>query len=921
MIIGNFYRSPSHSPNLFIDHLNKTTEYLLKRHSNKDIVIVGDTNIDFLKHTTYAPAQHLLNILSQNGLVPTISRPTRITDRSISLIDHIYTNAILNIRTSGVLTNPFADHLATYLKLGYIAHKNNTTQEHYNHVDYSDANIKKFNSLLENSDWSSIDSANDPDTKFDNFHSVFSNCYTECFPVTLKKCNNRKAEGKPWIQPWLQEACNRKNKLYSLYMKNPTLENKLAYKKWVEKQVYKNKKRYYSDQITKHSNESRKQWKIINDIISNRKPRIKITKIKIGNNTVTNNSEISETFNDYFCSIARKLKDGIPKTSSSTNTCTPKYHQNTMYLEPCTISEIAGIIHKLKNSSTSDYNVTVIKQVNHTISKILCNVINSSLSLGSFPYSLKIAKVVPIHKSGSRTDVSNYRPISLLSLFSKVYEKVMYSRLTSFFSKENIIYPRQYGFRAQHSCEHALLDAQNTILNALNNKQIALLLLIDFSKAFDMVDHVILLDKLQRYGVRGIAHKWLESYLSNRKQFVTINNSNSPIQKLDYGVPQGSILGPLLFIIYINDIHTINKEFHFILYADDANIIIVGDNISIIKAKVSALLIQLSTWVDENALKLNVKKTHYMIFSNLGTFNLTLRLGTQIIEQSQEERFLGVIMDNNLTWKAHRIAIAQRISRNSGVLFRARHHFNNDTLKLLYFSFIQSHLIFCSSIWGLGSKNSLEKIFVAQKKALRAISFTNLYTIDKITKVYSYGHTKNIFNRLEILSVHNLILLQAMNQMHKLYIKRAPAHTQTLFTAHNPPINQNQITSIDTDTYQKLTKKGILAENLIHLPITSLFFEYHTPRLKRSKTSLKTFGPLAYNYFCNKINKNNMNIAVNSNPQIQTLTPKSFSLNIKKILITEQKLGDPILWEPENMPAYKLVNLTISLRSLQAPHD
>ena len=423
-----------------------------------------------------------------------------------------------------------------------------------------------------------------------------------------------------------------------------------------------------------------------------------------------------------------------------------------------------------------------------------------------------------------------------------------------------------------------------------------------------MVDHEILLDKLQCYGVRGITHKWLESYLSNRKQFVTISNSNSSTKKLDYGVPQGSILGPLLFIIYINDIHTISKYAHLILYADDANIIIVGDNISVIQAKVNNLLIQLSTWVDENALKLNVKKNkHYMIFSNLGTFNLTIRLGTQIIEQSQEERFLGVIMDCNLSWKAHQIAIAQRISRNSGILFRARHHFNNDTLKLLYFSFIQSHLIFCSSVWGLGSKNSLEKIFVAQKKALRAISFTNLYTIDKITKVYSYGHTKNSFNKLEILSVHNLILLQAINQMHKLYLHRAPAHTQILFADHNPPIIQDQVTSIDTNTYQKLTKKGILTENIIHLPTTSLFFEHHTTRLKTSKTSLRTFGPLAYlNYFCNKIN-----VANNSNPQIQTLTPKSFSSNIKKTLITsEQKLGDPNLWEPENMPAYKIVNLT-----------
>ena len=186
---------------------------------------------------------------------------------------------------------------------------------------------------------------------------------------------------------------------------------------------------------------------------------------------------------------------------------------------------------------------------------------------------MKIARVIPIHKDGPKNNVANYRPISLLNSLSKVYEKLMYNRVISFLESNNSLFDMQYGFRSGRSCEQALLNAQNTLLDSLTKRQISLLLLIDFSKAFDMVDHSILLKKLDHYGIRGVALKWMESYLCNRQQFVTVNGSDSTMESIRYGVPQGSILGPLLFIIYINDIPEIAKFAQFILYADDANII------------------------------------------------------------------------------------------------------------------------------------------------------------------------------------------------------------------------------------------------------------------------------------------------------------------------------------------------------------
>lgn len=328
----------------------------------------------------------------------------------------------------------------------------------------------------------------------------------------------------------------------------------------------------------------------------------------------------------------------------------------------------------LKNKTTSDTKINAMKTATAIplFNTLLTRLINSSFETGVFPHQLKIAKVVPIHKGGSKTDVSNYRPISLLSSFSKIFEKIMHKRVSNFLENNNILYDMQYGFRSGRSCEHAILKAKNEILAALSKKQIAMLLLIDFSKAFDLVDHDILLEKLHNYGIRGIAHKWFQSYLHNREQFVNISGNHSTQQRLKYGVPQGSILGPLLFIIYINDIPNVSKLVKFILYADDANIIITGDSISEISEIYGELSRALSTWVGTNELVLNIKKTNYMLFSrsrDSSYSSFTPKFNNIPIERKTVARFLGVLIDEKLTWSAHIAAIKTKMSRYIGTMY------------------------------------------------------------------------------------------------------------------------------------------------------------------------------------------------------------------------------------------------------------
>ena len=266
----------------------------------------------------------------------------------------------------------------------------------------------------------------------------------------------------------------------------------------------------------------------------------------------------------------------------------------------------------------------------------------------------------------------------------------MHVRILKFLESNNSIYENQYGFRPGRSCEHALLNAQNSILDSLNKRKISLLLLIDFSKAFDMVDHEILLKKLEHYGIRGIALDWLKSYLSDRKQFVSVNGTDSTEKLIRYGVPQGSVLGPLLFIIYINDIPDIAKLAKFILYADDANILISANTIEEINDQLISLTTTLLKWVNSNGLVLNLDKTSYMIFSR-STVDLPrpLIISNTPIERKTEARFLGVIMDESLNWSSHIKTIRSKMSRYVGIMYKIKKFLPLKVRLQVYHSFIQ----------------------------------------------------------------------------------------------------------------------------------------------------------------------------------------------------------------------------------------
>ena len=608
------------------------------------------------------------------------------------------------------------------------------------------------------------------------FAKTYMKHYDSAYPTIKNRVRrkNERLKSKPWILPWLEDAIARKQNLYFESVTNPSV--RITYKKlqkFCDKHVDIAKKKYYKKFFDDHKDNSKKQWQMINNLLNRNSKKSGTIKLfdDTKNKQLSSPIDVASHFNTYFTSIASNLKaqntrlvfDPGGFEQFLDGPC-----QNSMFLRPVNSNEVHDVIKSFKNKSTLDSKISALKVASecNTFTDVLAMMINNSFEFGIFPEPLKTARVVPIYKEGSKTEVSNYRPISLLSSFSKIYEKTMHGRLLEHLERNDSLFELQYGFRPGRSCEHALLNAQNTILNSLNKKQVALLLLIDFSKAFDMVDHETLLSKLYHYGIRGTVHKWFKSYLTDRKQFVTIDGTDSPLLGLGYGVPQGSILGPLLFIIYINDLPGISKLAKFILYADDANIIISGPTVEDVYEKLNSLAKKLIKWVETNGLALNVKKTKYMIFSRQRTSSeYEFKLANVKIERKAEVRFLGVIVDDNLTWSKHITTVKTKMSRYFGIMYKIRRHIPIDTRLQIFHSLVQSHLKFCSLVWGFAAQSHIDSVFRKQKSGIRAVM--SGYVQFKYRDGQIPTHTKSTFHSLNVLTIHSIIVKNALIFMHK----------------------------------------------------------------------------------------------------------------------------------------------------------
>ena len=345
------------------------------------------------------------------------------------------------------------------------------------------------------------------------------------------------------------------------------------------------------------------------------------------------------------------------------------------------------------------------------------------MNQGVFPESLKLAKIIPIHKRGDSRIPSNFRPISLLPYLSKIFEKVVFSRLINHISTNNILTPYQFGFQKNTSTLDALIHFTELMYDSLNSRKTCLNVLIDFSKAFDTVNHDILLRKLHRYGVCGSALLWFESYLKDREQFVSIGDMSSDIKISNISVPQGSVLGTILFLVYVNDLPNISDAFSPTMFADDCTLSVIGLDIENITAICNSELAEFESWAVANRLSINIDKTKCLLVSNIyHPDDLNVFFNGQNLEFVDCTKFLGITIDSNLKFDKHIKEICSKVSKSLGIIYRIRDVIPYSCLKNLYFNLIHPYLIYCLPIFGATYSNHLQPLIVLQKRAIRTIS-------------------------------------------------------------------------------------------------------------------------------------------------------------------------------------------------------
>ena len=477
-----------------------------------------------------------------------------------------------------------------------------------------------------------------------------------------------------------------------------------------------------------------------------------VEEISHNGSTIRDSFVIGNVFNDFFTSVGRKIQSSIPQVSTTSfGHYLSSPNPNSMYLVTTNHEEVLSIISNLKNSAAGPDEIPpkLVKAVAPLICDPLVHVFNLSLQQGIVPKALKTARVIPVYKNGNKNIVSNYRPISVLPCFSKILEKLMFDRLYRFLVKFDMLYDFQFGFLPGRSTAHALLHFTDMLTDAFEKKLFVSGTFLDLSKAFDCLDHEVLLSKLAYYGVRGILLDWFKSYLCNRNQFVVISNVFSNHLPVKCGVPQGSILGPLLFIIYINDLCKASDKLHFILYADDTNIFCSHEDPQTLMHIVSNELSKVRIWFCANKLLLNVNKTASILFSTPNRLPVpsihSIHFCDTEVPLCKSVKFLGVLIDSHLTWIDHIQAISKSISKGVGIIARLRHYLPRKILVTLYNSLIHPHLSYCALLWGGTYCSRIYPLLVLQKRALRLIA-----------NYHPSQTTRDLFTKLSILHVFDI---------------------------------------------------------------------------------------------------------------------------------------------------------------------
>lgn len=786
------YRPPGSDVSRFLEILEGTLQFLTSKYRTYEIAICGDFNIDLLADDM--ETKRFNDLMGTFQLTPTISTPTRVTETSETLLDNIF--VYKTAKAAGkVIATAISDHYGQEIEIDIYSQQPKTTNR--KKITTIQRNgIQRFRNLLADEDWSELENFRNPNNAYNYFINVIQHHYSLC---TTEKSIDPRQNRKGWITQGIRISSQTKRQLYQDWLS-----------KQIDKQIYINyrtifnrvikeaKKMHNNRYIMGAKNKTTAVWNLVSQIGGTSKSNPKFT-IESFDNPNINPTDTLNTINNHLINIC-------PDITKNEKILIMKNKQS-IFLTPVDENEIVSIIRKLSNTKSTGPDgipLSIIKDSAYALAKPITFIINLCMQTGLFPDQLKLADVTLIHKNGAKDDIGNYRQISLLSNFSKIFENALVTRLTNFFEKHSIIPLQQNGFVKNRSTERAIFQTMLEVIDSLNQKQKTAGVFIDLSKAFDSVSHSILLHKLEINGIRGIPLMYISSYLTNRKQRITTTDPQSgakitsKFQEIKKGVPQGSIIGPLLYIIYTQDLPTALKNPNVtpVLFADDTSIIVRDNTENALKNDIVDTVGTLRDYFASNNMKVNIEKTQLICFTTgYQDLHLTVNLFGSTLQNSDNIKFLGVKIDSHLNWKAHINTLANKIASFCYALRMISSSVNEEAALMAYHAYVVSRIRYGIIFWG--NSTEVSRIFILQKRCIRTIFKLSCRTT-----------CRNTFEERKLLTLPSMYILECVKFIRTHYVEFAnckPTHSYGTRT-QDLRAPQTSFTSVQKSVYHHIVK-------------------------------------------------------------------------------------------------------------------